>query len=339
MNERLNWMLPSFEVVRFRSLQIRISLYFFLLIFLFAARLGFTLGAVVFSTLLLSVILHELGHVILARLTGGAATEIHLTPFGGAAQVQPGRGFWAHLVTTAGGPFVNLTICLAAFPRYYAPGVLWGVLNPIMFPIAQMRDDYWLQDFFVVVFWVNWVLLLVNLLPILPLDGGRIVRIVLMARIHPELVDRRAVQFSLFASGFLAFVGLFGDWSSVVFLGGFLLIVNLIQLFEDEATDKEDDSFLGYDFSEGYTSLDRSAPPQSAVQAADSHRGWLVQWRERRRLQREQALRRQQEEAERQLDDLLAKVHANGISSLTSREQRLLRQVSDLLRERGKRSS
>jgi Zn-dependent protease len=329
-------MLPSFEM-RFRSLQIRISFYFLLLVVLFAIRLGVTLGSVVFATLMLSVLLHELGHVILARLTGGSASEIHLTPIGGLAQVQPGRGFWAHIVTTAAGPFVNLTICLAVFPSYYAPATLWGILNPLEFPVDHLREEHWLQDLGLVVFWVNWLLVVINLLPILPLDGGRILRILLMARIHPELVDRRAVQFSIFGGGLLAFAGLMGDSASVVFLGGFLLILNLIQLFEDEATDKEDDSFLGYDFSEGYTSLDRSAPAQGTAQAADSQRGWLVQWRERRRLQREQALRRQQEEAERQLDDLLAKVHAHGMSSLTSREQRLLRQVSDLLRERGKR--
>ena len=135
----------------------------------------------------------------------------------------------------------------------------------------------------------------------------------------------------------LMVVGLFGDWSPVVFVGGVLLAVNLVLLFEEQTSELLDDSFLGYDFSEGYTSLDRSAPDDAAPRT--ERLSPLQRWRELRRLRREQDERQQQADAERQLDDLLAKVHAHGMSSLTSREQRLLKQVSDLLRERGKRTS
>ncbi len=339
MNERLNWMLPSFEITRIGSLQIRVSLWFLPLIPLFPLRFGWTLGAAVFGILVLSIFLHELGHVCLARWTGGTATEIHLSPFGGLAAVQPGRGTWSQLVTTAAGPFVNLVICLTVFPSYYAPETLWRVLNPLEFPVSQLHDEHLLKELGLIVFAVNWLLLLVNSLPILPLDGGRIVRTLLLARIHPELVDRVAVQFSMVVAGVLSLVGVYGDWTLVVFLAAVLFVTNLVQFFEHEVIDRDEESFLGYDFSEGYTSLDRSEPPAGNSQPTASQRGLLDQWRERRRQQRAQALRRQQEEAERQLDDLLAKVHAHGIGSLTSREQQLLQQVSDLLRDRGKRPS
>lgn len=339
MNERLNWMLPSFEIGRIGSLQIRISLFFLPLVPVFLVRFGWALGLVVLGVLVLSVFLHELGHVLLARWTGGTATEIQLSPIGGLAMIQAGRGTWAQIVTTAAGPFVNLVICLAVFPSYYARDTLWGVLNPLVLPVSGLSEETLLKDLGLVTFSINWVLLLINILPILPLDGGRIVRTMLVTRTHPELVDRLAVQVSMVAAGLLALGGLFGDWSGVVFLGAALLIVNLVHLFESEAIDRDEESFLGYDFSEGYTSLDRSAPALGSAQSAESQRGLVEQWRERRRQQREQALRRQQEEAERQLDDLLAKVHAHGMSSLTSREQQLLKQVSDLLRERGKRPS
>lgn len=339
MNERLNWMLPSFEIVRIGSLQIRISFYFIALAPVFLFRFGWILGIALMGILLLSVFLHEIGHVLLARWTGGTATEIHLSPLGGLAAVQAGRGTWSQIVTTAAGPFVNLAICLAVFPSYYAPETLWSVLNPLELPIAKFQDDRLLKDLGLVLFAVNWVLVLVNLLPILPLDGGRIVRTLLLSRIHPELVDRFAVQVSMVVAGMVTLGGLCGDLSAVVFLGAVLFVVNLIQLFETEAIDREDDSFLGYDFSEGYTSLNRSAPPIGNTQPVDSQKGLLEQWRERRRQQQAQALRRQQEEAERKLDELLAKVHEHGMGSLTSREQQLLKQVSELLRERGKRPS
>ena len=339
MNERLNWMLPSFEFFRIGSLQVRISLFFLPLAPIFLFRLGWSLGLIVLGLLLVSVFLHELGHVCLARMTGGSASEIHLSPMGGLAMVQSGRGTWSQVVTTAAGPFVNLVICLAVFPSYYKPSALWGILNPLELPVSQLHENQVWQDLGLLVFSLNWMLFVINVLPILPMDGGRIVRTLLLTRIHPELVDRRAVQVSMVAAGLVALAGLIGDWSSVVFLGAILLIVNLIQFFENESIEREDDSFLGYDFSEGYTSLDRSAPPAVSTQSAESQRGLLDQWRERRRQNREQALRRQQEEAEQQLDELLAKVHAQGMGSLTSREQQLLKQVSDLLRERGKRPS
>lgn len=339
MNERLNWMLPSFELVPIGSLRVRISLYFVPLLVLLPLWFGLKLGAVVLAILFLSVFIHELGHVCLARLTGGSATEIHISPLGGLATVQMGRGTWSQLVTILAGPFANLLVCLAVYPKYYAPEVLWGILNPLEFPIGELSDERLLKDLGLVTFALNWRLLLINLMPILPLDGGRVVRTILVTRKHPEVVDRFAVQVGMVASALLSVGGLYGNWSVVVFIGAVLFILNLIQLFENEAIDRDDDSFLGYDFSEGYTSLDRSAPSGASTQPADSQQGLLDQWRERRRQQREQALRRQQEEAERQLDDLLAKVHEHGMDSLTSREQQLLKQVSDLLRERGKRPS
>lgn len=339
MNERLNWMLPSFELVRLGSLRVRISIYFLPLLLVFPIRFGLTLGLVVAAILLLSVFIHELGHVCLARLTGGTASEIHLSPFGGLAMVQTGRGTLTQVVTILGGPFANLMICLAVYPRYYAPEALWGIFNPFVFPVGELREDHLLADLGLVTFTLNWILLLINLLPILPLDGGRVTRTLLVPRMHPEMVDRFAVQISMVCAALLALGGLCGDQSIIVILGALLFIMNMWQLMENESIDREEDSFLGYDFSEGYTSLDRSAPAVAPAHASDTKHGMLEQWRQRRRELRELALRKQQEDAERQLDDLLAKVHANGIDSLTLHEQQLLKQVSDLLRERGKRST
>jgi len=337
MSDRLSWMLLSFPLPQLGSLRIRVSWFFLLFAGVFGVRFGWPLGLTVVGILLVSVLLHELGHVVAARLTGGSAHEIHLTPVGGVAHVQPGRGTWSQVLTAVAGPFVNLLICLAAFPSSYAPETLWGVLNPLVLPVGALSEGHLARDLGLIAFAVNWLLLLINLMPIVPLDGGQIVRALLATRIHPELVGRAAVQIGLFFSGLVMLAGLFGDWSAVVFLGAILMVVNVIQLFEEQISDEMDDSFLGYDFSEGYTSLDRSAPASSTPREA--RLSPLQRWREQRRLKRELEERQQQVEAERQLDSLLAKVHEHGMASLTAREQRLLQQVSDLLRERGKRPS
>ena len=337
MSDRLGWMLLSFPLPQLGSLRIRVSWFFLLFAGVFGVRFGWPLGLAVVGILLVSVLLHELGHIVAARLTGGSASEIHLTPVGGLAQVQPGRGTRSQIFTAAAGPFVNLLVCIAAFPSSYAPETLWGVLNPLVLPVGELSDGHLARDLALIVFAVNWLLLLINLMPIVPLDGGQIVKALLATRIHPELVGRAAVRIGLVFSGLLMLVGLFGDWSAVVFLGAILMVVNVIQLFEEQTSDEYDDSFLGYDFSEGYTSLDRSAPTSSTPREA--RLSPLQRWREQRRLKREQEARQEQAEAERQLDSLLAKVHEYGMASLTAREQRLLQHVSDLLRERGKRPS
>ena len=335
MSDRLSWMLLSFPLPQLGSLRIRVSWFFLLFACVFGLRFGWALGLTVVGILLVSVLLHELGHVVAARLTGGSASEIHLTPVGGLAHVQPGRGTRSQVFTAAAGPFINFLVCLVAFPSSYAPEALWGVLNPLVLPVATLDGGHLARDLGLITFAVNWLLLLINLMPIVPLDGGQIVRALLATRIHPELVGRAAVRIGLFFSGLLMLTGLFGDWSVVVFLGAILMVVNVIQLFEEQISDELDDSFLGYDFSEGYTSLDRSAPASSTPREA--RLSPLQRWREQRRLKREHEERQEQAEAELQLDSLLAKVHEHGMASLTAREQRLLRQVSDLLRERGKR--
>ncbi len=337
MNERLNWMLPSFEIVRLGTLRIRMDLSFFLVGAYFLFRFGWMLGAAALAILMVSVLLHELGHVCLARMTGGSATEIRLSPIGGLATVQPGRGTWASVVTTAGGPFVNLVICLAV-PWILPSDSYRSALVPFTFPLTKLDLEQLPSDLGVITFFVNWMLFLINMLPMLPLDGAQIVRSVLAAHSHPELVNRGAVQVSMVVAGLLAVVGLAFDLSPLVFLSAVVFVVNLVEFFENERIDSEEDSFLGYDFTDGYTSLDRSVAAGGGTQPSEAQPGLVEQWRERRRQQQEQAVRRQQEEAEQQLDELLAKVHAHGMNSLTSREQQTLKQVSDLLRDRGKRT-
>ena len=100
------------------------------------------------------------------------------------------------------------------------------------------------------------------------------------------------------------------------------MILSLVEWFQMRTADTLDDSFMGYDFSQGYTSLERSTKPNQP--AGRRRRGWLESWRERRRTLKEQRARLHAEQAQQQLDEILAKVHLNGISSLTDAERRQL---------------
>ena len=337
MSDRLSWMLLSFPLPSLGSLRVRVNWFFLVFAAIFVLRFGAAFGLTLTGLLLVSVFLHEWGHVLAARLTGGSASEIHLSPLGGLATVQPGRDTFSQIFTAAAGPFMNLLVCVAVFPGISGSTSIWDILNPLKLPIGQLSEDDLSRDLMLLGFAVNWLLLVVNMLPIVPLDGGQIVRAMMATRIHPELVGRAAAKVSIFFSGLLMLAGLVGDWSVVVFVGAILLVINLVQLLEEQTSEFMDEEFQGYDFSEGYTSLERSAA-ESAAQS-DGTLNPLQRWREQRRIKREVEEQRERADAEQQLDGLLAKVHEHGMASLTAREQRQLQQVSDLLRERGKRPS
>jgi Zn-dependent protease len=118
----------------------------------------------------LSILLHEFGHVIACKLMGGRAEAIILGPMGGLAAVEPPDRPLAHLVTTAGGPAVNALLWVG----------FWGLLKVDAVLIALARGDSELATagliFCVYMIQINQILLILNLLPIFPMDGGRIMQ-------------------------------------------------------------------------------------------------------------------------------------------------------------------
>jgi Zn-dependent protease len=119
-------------------------------------------GAVEYIGVFIIVLLHEFGHAFACRQTGGEADHIILWPLGGIAYVNPPPRPGAYLWSIAAGPLVNVLL----FP------ILTGV-------IYLARWGQWSSDLFqlVVSLWyINTGLLIFNLLPVYPLDGGQIVR-------------------------------------------------------------------------------------------------------------------------------------------------------------------
>uniref|UniRef100_A0A7C4QLP4 Peptidase M50 domain-containing protein n=1 Tax=Schlesneria paludicola TaxID=360056 RepID=A0A7C4QLP4_9PLAN len=332
MTDRLPALYLSFPVGRLFGTQVRVSVLFLAVGVVFGLRFGWHLGTLLTGLFFLSILLHEFGHVALARWTGGLADEVLLWPLGGLALVQPAPRWASQVSTILGGPLVNLLLCLLMFPGFYAPEMLWGVLNPFQLPVAEWSAARWWHDLLLLGFCVNWVLLLLNLLPVFPLDGGQLVQVLLSVH-YPGEVVFRVSQLLGNAVGMLLFVcGLGFGWLWVLALGAILLLLNLALSLPGSSGEAYDESFLGYDFSQGYTSLERSHRSERPV-------GWFDQWKQRRREERLAREARRRAELEQQLDFLLAKVHAGGLQSLTSAEKRLLRRASEELRDRARRTS
>jgi Zn-dependent protease len=149
------------------------------------------------------VLLHEMGHALACRQEGGEANLIVLWPLGGVAYVSPPPRPGATLWSIAAGPLVNV----ALLPVLY---FLWQVM-PAM---AALPPD--VVRYFRAIFYVNCGLLIFNLLPIYPLDGGQIVRSLLwfvMGRAHSLLVAS--------ILGFVGVAGLIGlaVWLQSIWIG------------------------------------------------------------------------------------------------------------------------
>ena len=330
-------MLPSVFVGRIFSTDVRISWWFGIVPLIVCPKHGLALGLMFTVTLYLSALLHEFAHVFVARWTGGTADEVHLTPIGGIALVRPARGAFGMGITAAAGPAVNLLICLISFPGWYASETLPGSLNPLLMPIDVLHSnspEVW-HDLGLLIFVANWIGLLVNLLPVLPLDGGQVLRASLLTRVHPEFVNRTAINVGMFVAIIILIFGAYLDLSQVVLIGTFVLMMNVIQLFQTENSEKSDNS----DYDSDLSAVEESLFESSHLESPESSLSPLDQWRERRRARREQQDLIRRTEVEQQLDELLAKVHEYGFQSLSEQEKKSLQSCSKLIRERGKSES
>jgi len=114
------------------------------------------------------VLLHEFGHALACRQVGGKANQIILWPLGGVAYVDPPQRPGATLWSIAAGPLVNVIL---------APFLTLAAVFARSLGEANNLPDVavFITDLCV----INYVLLVFNLLPIYPLDGGQILRSVL----------------------------------------------------------------------------------------------------------------------------------------------------------------
>ena len=210
----------SWRLGRVGGVELRVHATFVILIAWMAIvyfRAGGTAAAalrgVIFTlTLFASVVLHELGHARVARRFGVPTRDITLLPIGGVARLdhmpeRPSQEFWVALA----GPTVTFAIVV----------VLYATLRMLGLPITPIERAIGSGGAFVAqLMWVNVSLLLFNLLPAFPMDGGRILRALLAMRMDrlraTEIASRIGRAFALLFgivgllyNPFLVFIALF----------------------------------------------------------------------------------------------------------------------------------
>ena len=130
-----------------------------------------------------TVLVHEFGHALSCKAVGGEAHQIILWPLGGIAFVQPPNKAWAWLVTTLCGPLVNAIlwpvfyfVTKAVVEHRYGPGSWEDFLTVLRETPRQVNDMHISVRLCYYMWQINKLLLLFNLIPAYPMDGGRILQ-------------------------------------------------------------------------------------------------------------------------------------------------------------------
>ena len=126
--------------------------------------------------LFLIVLMHEFGHQLACRQTGGKTIDIILWPLGGVAYVNPPQRPGAQLWSIAAGPLVNVVLIpILAVLVSTSSHLGWYDTHPDI-------NDF-LHNFFV----MNIFILLFNMMPVYPLDGGQILRLRWTPKTGPQV--------------------------------------------------------------------------------------------------------------------------------------------------------
>ncbi|MDN2566989.1 site-2 protease family protein [Aquibium sp. A9E412] len=196
----------SFSLGRIAGTTVRVHVTFFLLlvwIWFMHYRIGGTPaaweGVAFILAVFACVVLHEFGHALAARYFGIKTPDITLLPIGGLARLErmpeePGQ----ELVIAIAGPLVNVVIAALIF---LALGGVAGIEQ-----MAQVEDPR--GDFLVRLAGVNVFLVLFNLIPAFPMDGGRVLRALLATRMAWPRATQVAATIGQGLAFLFGFIGL-----------------------------------------------------------------------------------------------------------------------------------
>lgn len=186
----------SIHLFRFRGIDVFLHWSWFLFaVFEINMRAGryssIIWNVVEYLSLFLIVLMHEFGHALACRSLGGNADRIVLWPLGGVAYVDPPQRPGAVLWSLAAGPLVNVVLFPVILVITKLARLGLGATNPNVFVLLGA------------IFYINAALLIFNMLPIYPLDGGQILRALLW-----YLMGRARSLMTATVVGFIGVAGL-----------------------------------------------------------------------------------------------------------------------------------
>ena len=269
-----NTMKNSLYIAKLSGIKIFIHWTFFILILWIigsSINRGYTTREIVYSVafvlaIFFCVVLHELGHALTAKRFNYKTKDIILLPIGGMARMEefPDSPKQEFLIAIA-GPLVNVVIAAITYP----------FINWSMIPTENMDEFVINGNSFLASFYsVNVALVLFNLIPAFPMDGGRIFRAILAMRMNRAKATGIAARTGQIIAVFFCIFGIFYN-PFLVLIGIFIFITAQLE-HKEVATGLILQNFKVKDVvSRQFYKLEQSAPVKDAakllldVQATD----------------------------------------------------------------------
>lgn len=283
------------------------------------------------------VLAHEIGHAYTCRRVGGRAERVILWPLGGLAEMYPPPHWRASLMTALGGPVVNLALFpILASWVYIATGNLSAVF---FFPLEELRvilpgvvtpaDE---QPYWLIVIWslhfANSMLILFNLMvPMLPLDGGRVTHALLWKYVGWKTAMEITTVVGIVCGGALGVFAVAGNESGLLVIAGLGIWVcyqeNRRIKFLDSGGEPRAMAGLGGSGLDTRSSTEPAtikAPGATRITPAQGGAG-------------SEAAASAEPSNSDEIDRILAKISEVGMDGLTADEKRTLKRASKRNRE------
>lgn len=196
-----------------------------LLAWVFGSRLlngGSVADALMAMVLILAVfaciVAHEFGHILSARAFGIRTRDVLLLPIGGIASLErlPEKP-WQELVVAVAGPLVNVVIAAALLP-----GLLWRANGGLLAALLNPADPG--QGFVASLAAINVWLILFNMIPAFPMDGGRVLRALLAMGTSRITATRIAARVGQTLAVLMAILGLTAGLPMLLVLAIFVFL-------------------------------------------------------------------------------------------------------------------
>ncbi len=314
----INW---TPRIGRIRGMDIRLHLLLLVLVGFWLLEALLTRGAIGFaftamlSTALFALILwHELGHAFAARRCGLTINGIMLWPLGGECQLSGGIPTpKTEIFVALAGPAAHLLLVLVAIPALFLPQEL-GIIR-----VAAL--NWWV---------VAVIILFFNLIPMFPLDGGRVLRAMLSFKLGDVNATKVAVRVS---QGLAILLGI-----TALYLGQTMLIVMAVFIFMNAEQELKMVRMNGGYYS-GYGAYQAHAGGNDWSREAvgrygrEEEAGFWQRFRTRRQLKKLAKETKRREGMKAEVDRILEKVSREGMPALTRRERRTLKRASDEYRK------